>query len=140
MRPRLWLVVGSGMVAVSLLAMARITVVADLVGFCSNDPLSADTASANGHRAFVYVRSCGATTGYGYGVSLIRWPMRTAYGPGNVFFAEWPRSESSGDTVYVPLAAEWLPGDTLLIRYDRRLVAHEKVTSRSGVAIRYREF
>jgi hypothetical protein len=88
-------------------------------GACGNEILSDVRAPGNGHRAVVFQRDCGATTGFSTQVSVIRGSRRLPNEPGNVFIADDSTTAAgSNDTLFVQ--AQWIDSALLEIHHDTR--------------------
>ena len=123
-------------------AWANLPVLGDLIGFCSNETFSVVEAPSGGRRVELFRRSCGATTGLGYSVSILRGPLSRSLGPGNVFFATWSDAAATESRPLPenPIVVRWLSASTLQVGYDHRLEALIKRPSRAGVMIQYSAF
>lgn len=108
MRRSRTLIVIAGVVG-TLGVLAWLTLDAFGRGMCGNEVLYAVPSPSGEHRAVVYQRDCGATTGFSTQVSVLPERTRLPNEPGNVFVADTdhgraPAGEGGGPIVRV----EWL--------------------------------
>lgn len=94
---------------------------------CGNDPLMAEVSPDQRHVAVVFLRDCGATTGFSTQVSILDAPANLPNEAGNVAVADgnqpgWVRWEDDGTLV--------VGGMNVDERYLRR-------TEYDGIKIRY---
>jgi hypothetical protein len=118
-----------------------LAVVSTLAVGCSDgcrDSIVAQVAAPDGlHTAFLFERSCGATTGFSTQVSVVA-GGRLPGGGGNVFVADTdhgaaPSAPWGGPVVSV----RWAGSSTLEISYDHRARVFERLEAVNGVSIRY---
>lgn len=104
---------------------------------CGNTVLQ-DAVSPDGRRhAVVYVRNCGATTGFGTDVSILP-SVRGVRGAGNVFVADADHGrapERPGGGLAV--TARWLDRRTLELRYDGRARVFRRDERHDDTNVRY---
>lgn len=104
---------------------------------CGNDVL-AEVPSPDGvHRAVVFQRDCGATTGFSTQVSVLETTERLK-GSGNVFIADTdhgraPAGPGGGPAIEV----RWLAPDTLRVHYDARARVFARKQMAGGVVVAY---
>jgi hypothetical protein len=105
---------------------------------CENTLLYSVPSPNKNMSAVVFVRSCGATTGFGTHVSLLPGFNESARGAGNVFVADSNhgivREGRSGE---IPIRVEWLSKDTLRIVYPLQARVFRAENSVSGIAVSY---
>ena len=110
----------------------------DLGGNCRNEQL-ANLASPDGrHRAVVFQRDCGATTGSSTQVSVLSAGATLPDSAGNVFRADRnhgraPAGRGGGPRVI----ARWITPDTLEVRYDARARVFTREATAAGVGVRF---
>jgi len=111
----------------------------DIAGLCRNSDIRVIPSTDGRYNALVYTRDCGATTGWSTNVSIEGSHTKRAYGPGNVFRAEWeanadlPPTFSSGPAVQ----ATWSGPTELRIVYDERSDPYLRNASARGVSVQY---
>lgn len=109
-------------------------------GMCANrseqEVLSPDKA----HKAFVYVRDCGATTGFSSQLSVVdadEDPVKENES-GNVLIIG---DKSTGREQFPEGGAKavvsWKGSDTLIVNYDRQITPLKKETEVGGITIIY---
>ncbi len=110
----------------------------DLGGSCHNEQL-ADLASPGGrHRAVVFQRDCGATTGFSTQLSVLSAGATLPDSGGNVFSADTDHGRAPAGRGRGPrVTARWLAPDTLEVRYDARARVFMKAATAADVSVRY---
>jgi hypothetical protein len=98
---------------------------------CQNTLLSEDLRPGGPYRAVVFVRSCGATTGWSTHVSLLGIKRFSNSDSGNVFVGEGGGPSSSG------VAVRWVDRDTLEISHERNMVLLKSEAQWESVRILY---
>jgi hypothetical protein len=105
---------------------------------CGNDPLAAFDSPDGRLQAIVYLRACGATTGYSTHVSVLE---RNGHlrGAGNVLTADFDHGRVPATPENGPLAnIHWLSPDELEVTYDARARVFKRESTIAGVKIIYR--
>jgi hypothetical protein len=114
----------------------------DLAGACANQYLNELAAPGGQHRAVVFERDCGATTGFTTQVSVLRVGAALPDSGGNVFRAEFRPDSTRAPVTVGPgggprVSVRWLAADTLEVRYDARATVFGKDATVAGLAIRF---
>ncbi|ABC83670.1 hypothetical protein Adeh_3906 [Anaeromyxobacter dehalogenans 2CP-C] len=118
------------MAAASVLALAGCS---DFLNMCRNDVL-ADVHSPSGERhAVVFQRDCGATTGFGVQVSILRRGKALPNEAGNTFTAD--ANHDAG--VSLDVQPIWESDRVLRLTHDDRLRTFTRERSVAGVEIVY---
>lgn len=108
---------------------------------CDNTVVEKKTSPEGGLEAVVFVRNCGATTGFSTHVSVQSSGRELANRAGNVFTAGSGEADVRPGPAGGPEAhVEWLSSDTLLIRYDDWSSVFQRRSSHMGVSLRYRRY
>ena len=112
--------------------------VTSLVMECENTPVVEVPSPGGAHRAIVFERSCGATTGFSTQVSLVRGRAALPDGGGNVFVADngdgaSPEGPWGGPVVEVA----WQGAEHLVVRHHPGARVFHAEPARDGVRIRY---
>jgi hypothetical protein len=102
---------------------------------CGNDPLQAQASPSGRREAIVFLRGCGATTGFSTQVSVLK-KGEGESGPGNVFISDDEHGTAAPDA-RPWVEVRWLAVDRLLIRYDGGLQVVKREARRDGVSIEY---
>lgn len=105
--------------------------------FCANE-VERDLVSPDGrHRAVMFTRNCGATTGYGLQLSVVSAKEALPNESGNVFTLS-DKNPRLPPTFAGPLATMvWISANMLEIRHDARTELGRAETEHDGVRIRY---
>jgi hypothetical protein len=86
---------------------------------CANEVIS-ETASRTGSRAVVFVRSCGATTGFGTHVSVLAAGEKLPVDGGNIFIAHSDHGRTkTGRQGELNVQARWAADKQLIIKYPK---------------------
>jgi hypothetical protein len=86
---------------------------------CANEVIS-ETASRNGSIAVVFVRSCGATTGFGTHVSVLAAGAKLPADGGNIFIADSDHGQAkTGSQGELNVQARWAADKQLIIKYPK---------------------
>jgi hypothetical protein len=113
--------VGASAGGVLLLWLSRWSLV-DLTGMCVNTDVRRVASPDRRREAVIFTRDCGATTGWGTNVSVVRPGAGRPRGPGNVFRAEWHRgAQPDSARGGPPVLVEWRAPAQLWIAYDDRV-------------------
>ena len=93
-----------------------------------------ETKSPSGKlKAVVFERDCGATTRFGYQVSLIPSNENLPSGAGNVFTAD----DNHGAVVAMYIRTRWESDHSLVIEYPKNTRVFSKRNQLAGVSISY---
>jgi hypothetical protein len=108
---------------------------------CGNERLSEHPSPDGRLNAVVFQRECGATTGFGTHVSLLRAGERLPNESGNILVADTgggsaPSAPSGGPTVLV----RWTGGAHLVLRHHPRARIFRTEARRHGVEIQHESF
>jgi len=104
------------------------------LALCGNDVLQDSEAPGGVHRAVVFSRSCGATTGYSLQISIITGSKKPS-GGGNAFIGDDdfdPRSPLN-ESVRI----RWRSPTVIEIKYPSGSKLFKRERSVDGVAVRY---
>lgn len=105
---------------------------------CANDFVSESLSPDGKHKAVVFVRSCGATTGYGTHVSVMRAIEKVGDDVGNAFTADDNHGKVQlGSAHQLPLRVQWTGGNSMLIRYPERSRLFRSELRVAQVAVTY---
>ena len=105
---------------------------------CSNTIVARSDAPDGRHRAVMFQRDCGATTGFSTQVSILDAGDNLS-GSGNAFRADDDHGSAAAADWGGPWAEmRWLSPDHLLVRYAARSRLFERGDQVSGVRISYR--
>jgi hypothetical protein len=107
-------------------------------GGCENTTLAQAVSPRGAHRAVVFARSCGATTGFSTQVSVVPARAGLANEGGNVFVADTdhgaaPSGPGGGPVVEVA----WLDESRLVIRHDPRARVFHSEPRAGAVQVTY---
>ncbi len=101
---------------------------------CENTILAESLSPGANKRAVIFDRSCGATTGFSWQVSVLdakeKLPRSSA---GNVFIAD----SDHGAVKEMAVTARWVSRDQLVIRYPARARVFKKEGQAGAVAVVY---
>ena len=107
---------------------------------CGNEELQTITSPDGKHKAVVFQRDCGATTGFSTQISLLRANERLAKAPGNAFIADTDHGKAPAGPGGGPeVNPQWASENELVVRYDKRARVFEFKQSVDGVMIRYEQ-
>ena len=107
-------------------------------GLCGNEVLADVPAPDNRHRAVVFQRDCGATTGVSTQVSIIRGSRRLSNEAGNTFVADAdPSRPPTGQDEGLFVEARWTNGAQLNIYHDTRARIFTADSLVEGIRIRF---
>jgi hypothetical protein len=105
---------------------------------CDNTPLAEVPSPGGTHKAVVFERSCGATTGFSTQVSVLSAGAKLWGSAGNVFIADTDHgaapSGPGGGPVIEPV---WIAEDRLLIRHHRLARVFLSEARAGSVAVTY---
>jgi hypothetical protein len=102
-------------------------------GLCGND-LRRVVASPTGAReAIVFVRGCGATTGFSTQLSVVSKGQALDNEAGNTFVADGGRSEAAA----IEIGIRWDGNDALVVRYPAKARTYVQATEVKGIRVRY---
>lgn len=104
---------------------------------CRNTAVSTELSSDGSHRAILFERDCGATTGFSSQVSVTD-AAATLSGGGNAFVADTDHGVATASAWGGPwVELRWLSPKRLLIRYDKAARVFTREDNVSGVSITY---
>lgn len=107
-------------------------------GLCDNTPLAEVPSPSGAHKAVVFQRDCGATTGFSTQVSVLPAGEKPRDDAGNVFVADTDHGAApagpGGGPVVEPV---WLAEDRLLIRHHRLARVFRSEARAGSVAVAY---
>ena len=104
---------------------------------CSNSIISRADAPDRLHSAVMFLRDCGATTGFSTQVSVIAYGQQPS-GSGNIFRADDDHGSAAAGVWGGPWAEiKWLAADHLLIRYAAKSRLFDQNNEISGIKISY---
>lgn len=102
----------------------------DLSGMCANKVLARVNAPDGRHKALVFRRDCGATTGFSTQVSVLGISEKLSNEAGNAFIAGRRPKEPR-------IEVHWIDASDLVIRNANRLHAFRKETRIRSITIHY---
>lgn len=105
-----------------------------LSGGCENTTLAQAMSPRGAHRAVVFARSCGATTGFSTQVSVVPARAGLPNDVGNVFVADKAHSGPGGGPV---VEVAWLDESRLVIRHDPRARVFHSEPRAGAVQVTY---
>jgi len=107
---------------------------------CANEEIQTITSPDGKHKAIVFQRDCGATTGFSTQVSLLRFSDRLPKSAGNTFIADTDHGKAPAGPGGGPdVNAQWTSGNELVVKYDKRARVFRFEESVGGVTIRYEQ-
>ena len=107
-------------------------------GLCGNEVLADVPAPDKRHRAVVFQRDCGATTGFSTQVSVIRGSHRLPNEAGNTFVADAdPSRPPAGPDDGLFVEARWTNSAQLNIYHDTRARVFTADSLVEGIRIRF---
>lgn len=125
-------------VLVVAVAAVAVEYVLDGSEMCGNVPITETLSPGGAHRAVVFERDCGATTGFSTQVSVLPAGGKLPNDGGNVFVADTDHGQApSGPGGGPVVEAVWLHEDRLLIRYHRRARVFHSEPRFGGVDLVY---
>jgi len=105
---------------------------------CENDVVARRSSPDGSRDALLYLRDCGATTGFSTHISVLRSGDRPS-GGGNTFRADDGHGIARAGEWGGPWTEmEWLAPDHLLVRYSAGSRIFEQDAEVSGVTVSYR--
>jgi hypothetical protein len=108
---------------------------------CSNEIINTVKSPGGSYEAIVYVRNCGATTGFSTQISIVPWWWWFSNTTGNAFIADGndnlaPVQKNGG----IKIQLNWESSDSLVISHDTRARIFLKEETKYGSKIRYDTF
>jgi hypothetical protein len=100
---------------------------------CANRVLSEIPAPNGSKTAFVFERSCGATTGFSTHVSVVNEFGQLGKSAGNVFTAD----NDHGAVKEMTVTVRWVASDRFVIRYPKQARVFKKEAQADGVGVAY---
>ena len=101
---------------------------------CENTILAESPSPGANQQAVIFDRSCGATTGFSWQVSVLAAQEKLpSSSGGNVFVAD----SDHGAVKEMTVTARWVSRDQLVIRYPARARVFKKEVQARGVAVVY---
>ena len=126
-----------GRISVAIIAGVALTACLDLGGSCVNEQLDAVASPDGTHRAVVFQRDCGATTGFSTQISVLAAGAALPDSSGNVFSADTDHGRAPAGPGGGPrVSVRWITNDTLEIRYDARARVFTQA-HQSGTTVRF---
>ena len=120
-----------------LLLAALPTLIGGCSDACSNTLVSSSTAPDGQHRAALFQRNCGATTGFSTQISLATSDEEQT-GAGNAFRADDDHGAARVGAWGGPWAeVKWLAADHLLVRYAAKSRIFRQADQVNGVRLTY---
>jgi hypothetical protein len=105
---------------------------------CDNKELQTVNSPNGQHKAIVFQRSCGATTGFSTQISLLKTNKQLPKEGGNIFMADTNHGKApAGDGGGPAVTIQWLGEQTLSVKYDKRSRVFRCGQSMDGVSILY---
>jgi hypothetical protein len=105
---------------------------------CRNDVLAEFPAPGARHRAVVFQRNCGATTGFSAQVSVLRGSLGLPNDGGNVFVADTDHGRAPAGPAGGPVVdVRWIDNSQLEIVHDIRAQVFRADSLVEGVKIRF---
>jgi hypothetical protein len=105
---------------------------------CDNKELQTVNSPNGEHKAIVFQRSCGATTGFSTQISLLKRNKQLPKEGGNIFVADTNHGKApAGDGGGPAMTIQWLGEQTLSVKYDKRSRVFRCGQSMDGVSILY---
>lgn len=120
---------------------AAVVLLQTACGFCGNSPVQLVQSPDKQHAVAVYVRDCGATTGFSTHVSVLtgRAPALPD-GAGNALIVDAGRHYNMPPARRdIPLSVEWTSSDHVVIQYPAGARVFKAAKRASGVTITYRK-
>lgn len=118
-------------------AGAMLAVLPGCADLCANQIVSQVSSPSGRHRAVLFQRDCGATTGFSTQISVLDAEEALA-GSGNAFVADDYRGQAETGPWGGPLAEmHWRSADQLVIRYAEGSRLFHRSGQVAGVAISY---
>lgn len=102
---------------------------------CGNDIVHVAQAPGRSHKAVVFRRDCGATTGFSTHVSVLP-SGEEVVGSGNVLVADGGREDSAWGGPWVETA--WRSPTSLVVKHDAKARLFQQIYRAGSVAISYR--
>lgn len=132
------IVVSGSLIVLALTAMGAYAVWEGLGGLCGNTILAEALSPDQRHKAVVFRRDCGATTGFSTQVSVIGAQEALPHASGNVFTADdnrgaVPTSAPGGPMVQV----RWASDVSLVVSYSVGARAYVQEAQVRGVRVMY---
>jgi hypothetical protein len=104
---------------------------------CSNDVVAHANAPDGQHQAALFLRDCGATTGFSTQVSIIGSGQEPS-GTGNAYRADDDHGAAFVGSWGGPWAeVKWLAADHILIRFDAKSRIFQRADQVNGVRVTY---
>jgi hypothetical protein len=105
-------------------------------GLCRNEEIREVASPSGAKKAVVFIRECGATTGFSTHVSVLEWTDRLWNNAGNVFIADDNAGMApSGQHGELDLAVHWASDQSLWIDYPSGARLFGKATSNQPVTV-----
>lgn len=128
---------GTGLPVPALLLYAAVAGLAGCSDACVNDEIASSVSPDGRHRAVMFQRDCGTTTGFSTQISVLERDAPLT-GSGNAFIADDDHGAATTGEWGGPWAElRWQTGDRLMVRYARGARIFEQRVSVGTVSVSY---
>jgi hypothetical protein len=108
----------------------------DLASDNTNEKIFETSAPGQIKKSILFIKSCGATVGDSYQVSIVPYQtMLKDSDTGNVFIADSHNGAISADTSKIKI--DWLTADTLKVSFDKALRVFKSNKKVEGIVVMY---
>lgn len=135
----LWkkIVVGFCVLLVTIVAGGAWFLKAHFSDLCANDQTQVVYSPNKNLKVIVFTRDCGATTGFSTHVSLLKSSQNLENEGGNLFAADFDRTQQKSAAPSPQVSLRWLSNTQLEIQHSDNIRTFRKVENDKGVHVVY---